>query len=241
MKKIFSALLLVGAVVVGILVGTSSASAVTTAPVCAVASATFHTTVSNRDDSAVGGTNWAKDNFVRTTVVTCIGTDTYKVNLIDDKGTFTPVANANSPQAGVPIHNLPFTGTFSGGTTFTVVSTDAPVDPKAGANGQFSSSEWTRLLVFPKADPSKIVQPTFRWVYTYCGESWINESPVNSGDITGKVCPAKPPTSTVTAPPTTVVQPVPGPTKVVTVTNPGQFAAVPDTAKGVNTGDGSLS
>jgi hypothetical protein len=220
----------------------SAATATEVGPTCAVANASFTTHVSNRPDSAIGGGTWALDTFTRKTVVTCVGIDTYQVDLVD-QGTFTPVAAAHSPQAGVPIHNLPFTGSFDGGTSFKVVSADKPVDPKAGANGQYSSADWA-ALVFPKGD---ITQGSFRWDYAHCSDHWTNAA-TSSGDILGKVCPTKPvkptpPTSTVTAPPTTVVQPVPGPTKVVTVTvtNPTQFVTVPNTVKGVNTGDGSLS
>jgi hypothetical protein len=242
MKKIFSALLLVGAVVVGILVGTSSASAVQAVPQAACSAsthlATFTTSVSADPDSGNHG-DWAVDNFVRTTEISLQCDGTYKVDIFDN-GTFTTLSDANSPGAGLPLPFKPIMGKFQGSDTFTVTSKTAPVlVAPANVVGGPSTSTWASRFFAGNNG----VGGAWGWTYTTPCEKWIDASTGTPGDITGKVCPTKPPvpTSTVTAPPTTVVQPVPGQTKVVTVTNPGQFAAVPDTAKGVNTGDGSLS
>lgn len=226
-------------------VGVTAASATTVATATCPAPVSFTTHVVNRPDSSAHG-DWAKDTFTRTTTVTCVVPGTYKVTLADS-GSFTPLPGALSPTAGLPIQNLPFTGTFVGGTSFVVESAGSPVNPTAGASGKYSSSEWAKL-VFPNG---KAEQGAFGWTYSHCGETWVNASAGNHGDITGKKCHVPPtkatptspaPTTTVTAPPTATsgnVPPVTVPVKVVV--NPGQFAVTPNTSKGVDTGDGSLS
>jgi hypothetical protein len=229
------------AVAASVGVGATAASATVT-PAQGCVDATFTTHVVNRPDSSSHG-DWAKDNFTRTTVVKCT-VGGAQVSLIDS-GTFTPLPGALSPAAGVPIHNLPFSGQFSGGTSFTVKTTAKAADPVLGASGKFSSSEWIKL-VFPKGEAT---QQGWQWTYKHCGQTWVNAAGGNSGDITGEgKCPVppkhtytpKPPvTTTVTPAPTTVVPPVNVPVKVTV--NPGQFVVTPNTSKGVDTGDGSLS
>ena len=232
------------AALVGIGVSTAAATDLT-APSCQ-ADVTFTTHVSNRPDSSAHG-DWAKDDFTRTTTVHCLTPGSYRVTL-SDSGTFTPLPGALSPMAGLPIHNLPWktAGSFEGGTSFTVATNATPVNPSAGASGKYSSSEWAEL-VFPKG---KIVAGAFGWTYKHCGETWINASSGNHGDITGKLCYIPPVKTTTPAPTTTVTKtnnPAP-PSVTVPVTvpvhvtvNPGQFAVTPNTSKGVDTGDGSLS
>jgi hypothetical protein len=226
-------------------IGTAASAAqigTATAPTAACVGATYTTHVVNRPDSSSHG-DWAKDTFTRTTAVICIEGG-YRVNLTD-VGTFAPLPGAVSPAAGVPIHNLPFTGQFTGGTSFTVKTADKPVNPVAGASGKFSSSEWAKL-VFPEA--KDIVQGGWGWTYSHCGESWKNQATGNVGDITGvKPChPAKPTTtspapSTSATPTTSAPAPTTSTKPVVVVSNPGQFQTVPNVTSGVATGDGSLS
>lgn len=219
-------------------VGLSAPASATTVPVPVCAGATFTTAVTNRPDSGLHG-NWAKDTFTRTTAVLCIDGG-YRINL-SDTGSFTTLAGALSPSAGVPIHDAPFTGSFVGGMTLTVKSETGPVDPGTSdaKAGKYSSSEWA-ALVFPKG---KITVEGWGWTYKHCGETWVNAAAGNSGDITGTTkCPPKPttttpaPTTKTTPPVTTTVTPAP-----VVISNPGQFQTVPNVSKGVDTGDGSLS
>jgi hypothetical protein len=212
-----------------------------TAPVCSPTAvvATFHTAVSADQDSGNHG-DWAVDAFVRTTEIYNLCDGTYRVN-VSDSGAFTTKAGALSPTAGLPLPSTPVVGKFAGTDTFLVTSETAPVlTAPAAVVGSPSTSTWPSRFFAGNNG----VGGAWGWTYTTACEKWVNAASGNTGDITGKVCPTKPapPTSTTPAPPTTVTKPAPAPvTKVVTVTNPGQFATVPNVAKGVDTGDGSLA
>jgi hypothetical protein len=193
------------------------------------------------DDSHSG--DWAKDKLTRTTIVDKVGPTTFTMKLIDE-GTFDTSAFGINPGDGTPLHRT-VTGSVTGGATITVQSTSEPKQPST-AGGNTKSSNWAKLVFTGFTG-----QNSYPWSWTYSTkcEHYTQAAAGESGSITGKLChvpptttPKPPVTTTVTSPvPTTkvVVPPVNVPVHVVV--NPGQFAVTPNTSKGVDTGDGSLS
>lgn len=159
----------------------------------------YTTEVTGRPDSGKHG-DWATDDFTRTTKV-CQTDDTTYVLTISDAGTFTTLAGAKSPAAGVDLP-APFTGSFTGGATVTVTSDVSPVAPPASSPGDKSTSEWASLL-FPGNNGTI---SGWSWTYGTKCETWVNAEAGNSGDVTGVECEYDEEPST-TVPPTTTAPP----------------------------------
>lgn len=149
--------------------------------------ATYSTQVNNRDDSGDHGT-WAKDNFVRTIVVTNNCNGTYTLNISDTNGTFTTIDGALSPGAGVALAPS-FVGEFYGGATITVTTDRLPSKPVMPADGWPSTGGWPALIFGGEV---QLNDYPWGWTYNYCGEQWTNAAKGNSGDVTGKPCTAVP-------------------------------------------------
>lgn len=218
MKRLTAGLLAAATVLLGVALAAPPAAATGTCD-----GATYITHVVARPDSAVSGGTWATDTFDRTTKVTCTK-DGYHVTLAD-VGTFTTVADGKSPQAGTTLPGA-ITGSFTGGTEFDVVSVDGPLNPSAGSDGSYSSSEWIKL-VFPQGVAK---QGKWSWSYTrHCGkkivETWTN-APTSTGDITGSpACPTET-TPTSTVPTSTSNTPITSTTALGT-TAPTQTSSLP--------------
>jgi hypothetical protein len=141
---------------------------------------------------------WARDTFVRTTVITPLGEDTFKVT-IADKGTFT----TNPTAAGI---KGKATGALVGSGEFTVsgelrnqVALKALNDKafnlagfacKANVPADKTTGNWPKQFFKDGAKVSGI--SPWRWTYTTACETKVESSVAseNSGAMTGKVCPA---------------------------------------------------
>lgn len=155
--------------------------------------ATYTTHVAGRPDSSSHGT-WASDTFTRTTHVYCNDDGTYSLKL-EDKGHFTTVAGAASPNAGTPIAGT-VAGRFSGSQdTSGIVSATGPVDPATGADGGTSASQWHKL-VFPASTGGTV--GAWGWTYRTTCETYTQAGSGQTGDITNGCTP--PTKDTVTAP-----------------------------------------
>lgn len=142
---------------------------------------TFTIGVSGRPDSGLNGT-WAHDFFMRTTVVVDNCDGTYTLTITDD-GEFTTITGAQSPNAAT-VMAPSFTGEFSGGATVKVTSATAPHAPVGGTDGKVSTSDWSKLMF----GDHKAELTSWGWSYDYCGETWVNASTGNSGNVTGLPC-----------------------------------------------------
>lgn len=225
MKKIIAASAVLAAFL-GIFLGvTQAANAVPLTCVDGTVLVTGNTaTVSNDPDSGNHG-DWAVDNFTRTTdvkVLNCLN-QTYQV-IVRDSGTFTTKPDGPSPRQNLPLPSTSFTGTFTGGTTYTVTSSQPPYSPIiAPISGSPDTADWwTRFFhsTSPKVTPDSVSDgwvlkgsedAFFSWTYKTACERWIDSNTdgdganKSAGDITGKICKVKtpPPTTTTSALPTT--------------------------------------
>lgn len=178
-----------------------------TAAHAAPATVTAVTHVVNRADSGNGGT-WAYDNLTRTLKVTPGATSSTYNAVVTDKGTFTTVQGALSPNqatAGTKVTRA-VKGTFSGsikytvtaaaGSTLTDVATATENDMLAAPAGENTTGNWPDRAFTVK--PASVTEGDWSWTYKTAAESWTDSSAdgdgnvLADGNITGKVtAPAK--------------------------------------------------
>jgi hypothetical protein len=171
--------------------------------------ATATTALSDRSDSGNHG-NWATDTISRTVAVArhsavpakdCGSSATqcwFYTGTIEDTGTFTTIAGADSPQAGVAITGTQ-TGSMIGGSEIEFyASSDTPnasLVPATATGNTVSTTTWAEQLF---ADGTLFSTPKLtNWSWTYTDtspancETWTDAynnsdgSLVADGDITG--------------------------------------------------------
>lgn len=250
MKRIFAIGVLVASVM-GILSLFSGAANAAPPPACVVGTVLVSGNVaqiSNDPDSGDKG-NWATDKFTRTTDVKVLACgakdqpDTYQV-IVRDAGTFTTLPDGPSPRQGLPLPGTSFTGSFIGGTTYTVTSSHAPYSPTiAPITGSPNTGDWWMRFFYSHGVAPLVSSDNewtlkgsedayFSWTYTTTcasdkklNERWIDSNSdgdganKSAGDITGKgtKCVVVPPTTTPPPVSTVTAPPV---TSVVVVPGP---------------------
>jgi hypothetical protein len=157
---------------------------------------TTHTVLINRPDSGGGGNNWAKDNALRTLVITetarnaTTGVYSFKATLTD-VGTFTTVPGL-TPNQGAPytgMHELHVvTGKLSGYGTYTFTATRLPVignmpthSSTPAPTGIETTSEWYKQA-FPNGTVFDVGNPGIQdwiWTYTYNQTAQVGATTVN--------------------------------------------------------------
>lgn len=213
MKRIFAIGVLIASVmgILSLFSGTASAAPFVCTPGAVLVSGNV-AKVSNDPDSGDKG-NWATDNFIRSTDVKVLSCgaknqpDTYQV-IVRDAGTFTTLPDGPSPRQGLPLPAKPFTGSFAGGTTYTVTSSQPPLDyltngpviaPISGSPG--TGAWWSRFfhthVVALQEIPNTVDEgwtlngsedAYFSWTYTTtCAsdkkldEKWVDSNSDNGG------------------------------------------------------------
>jgi hypothetical protein len=157
---------------------------------------TTHTLLINRPDSGGGGNNWAKDNMLRTLVITqtahntTTGVYSFTATLTDE-GTFTTVAgltpNQGGPYAGKrELHVV--TGRVNGYGTYAFTATRLPVagDMPTTSNtatpaGDETTGKWY-MQAFPHSTVFDANNPGIQhwiWTYTYNQTAKVGATMVN--------------------------------------------------------------
>jgi hypothetical protein len=174
--------------------------------------AAFTQQVQNRPDSGADGNVWAYDSLFRTVKVTdqgvtaTAGTELFQVT-VSDEGTFQARQGQKTPSgtdAATAVITHPVKGSVAGSVTYTVTAPAGSLKPSqalASEDDHFADTPATTTagLALEPFTSGATVTATGDWSYTYktaAGETWVNGSAGNTGNITG-LLPAKPPAAPV--------------------------------------------
>jgi hypothetical protein len=175
---------------------------------------TATTHIQNDPDSGGSGF-WASDNLDRTVTVTAVADPTLPAGftrytgLIVDKGTFTTLPGAFTPNQVIPGQKIAHvvSGTLTGAATYDIVAPSADLlvdnyqaninDGGSAPASPFNVSGWP-LQAFTSSAGVTVTLKTWGWQYvTKAGESWTDSSAtgnndgqaVSDGNITGLLAP----------------------------------------------------
>ena len=154
--------------------------------------------VENDVDSGIRGNYWASDDYTRTIKVWRVAANRYCA-VVRYVGTFTTIAGASPGGTGIVTDGVQ--GKFTGGyrMDFTATMKTVAEKPRRGSIGTFDyrctpTGDCPGAVYWASYYFNSISGDEFDWwgwTYTARGQTWVNASTGNSGDIVTKTGPKK--------------------------------------------------